>query len=42
MSQIMDIAGETICRELKALFPQAGKANPSKASASNDAFPLAA
>lgn len=42
MSQIMDIAGETICRELKALFPQTGKANPSKASASNDAFPLAA
>ena len=42
MSQIMDITGETICRELKVLFPQAGKANPSKASASNDAFPLAA
>lgn len=42
MSQIMDITGETICRELKALFPQAGKANQSKASASNDASPLAA
>ncbi|NCX93784.1 MAG: Crp/Fnr family transcriptional regulator [Gammaproteobacteria bacterium] len=42
MSQIMDITGETICRELKALFPQASKANPSRASAVNDAFPLAA
>ena len=42
MSQIMDIAGETICRELKALFPHAGKANPSKASAINDEFPVAA
>ncbi len=42
MSQIMDITGETICRELKALFPQVDKTNPSKASAINDAFPLAA
>ncbi len=42
MSQIMDIAGETICRELKALFPQAGKENPSKALAINDSLPLAA
>lgn len=42
MSQIMDIADETICRELKTLFAQPGKADPSKASASNDAFPLAA
>lgn len=42
MSQIMDIAGETICRQLKALFPQASKPNRSKATASNDAFALAA
>jgi hypothetical protein len=42
MSQITDITGESICRELKALFPQASKTNRSKASASNDAFPLAA
>ena len=42
ISQIMDITGETICRELKALFPQVDKTNPSKASAINDAFPLAA
>jgi hypothetical protein len=34
MSEIMDIADETICRELKTLFAQPGKADPSKASAS--------
>lgn len=42
MSQIMDIAGETICRELKALFPQVSPKNRSKAVASNDSFVLAA
>ena len=42
MSQIMDIAGETICRELKALFPPVSKIKQTKSSASNDPFPLAA
>ena len=42
MSQIMDITGESICRELKVMFPQASKSNPSQASASTDACPLVA
>lgn len=42
MSKIMDSAGETICRELKALFPQASRKNRSKAVASKDAFVVAA
>ena len=42
MSHIIDIADETICRELKAFFPQERKANPLKVGVGSDAFALAA
>ncbi len=42
MSHIIDIADETICRELKAFFPQERKASPLKVDVGNDAFALAA
>ncbi len=42
MSHIIDIADETICRELKAFFPQERKASPLKVGVGNDAFALAA
>ena len=41
MSHIMDIAGETICRELKAVFPQASQMNQRQSCASRDSFVLA-
>jgi CRP-like cAMP-binding protein len=42
MSLIIGIASETICRELKALFPQAYPTNQPKSSVTKDAFALAA
>ena len=42
MSQIMDIAGETICRELKSLFPQTSKTYQTNKSANTDVLVLAA
>ena len=41
MSQIMDIARATICRELKAIFPRASRTYQSQATASNDALAMA-
>jgi CRP-like cAMP-binding protein len=42
MSHIMDIAGETICRELKSLFPQTSKTYRANTSVNTDVLVLAA
>jgi CRP-like cAMP-binding protein len=41
MSQIVDITGESICRELKALFPQASRSLENKKVSKSSAFALA-